>query len=430
MPCLILTGHPCVGKSTFALKLKERALLHKSKSIQHVAIVNEESACPDQTIASCYADSRCEKSTRSALKAQFDREVAKAASSSKSSSNAKGSFDSHTLVILDSLNYIKGYRYELHCISKAAGERHGVVWLLNGASVAKEWNSNRRKVLGDACFTDQAMDELMQRYEPPDARNRWDKPLYRIDLTPDDSITKQKGAGQANDGANGKQEGAGGSDQAARDALERSVYNMHSLSDAIDNDAAKGKSSAKSSFKKSAFRKTKPQTEQSTSQEAVTAPATKSPATVTAESSEKSNKESERKATTETKLSLEELIDEMLDSFLLMEKPLKEGISTRQNLTADANVLHETDSITQQVCTSIMSSQKMAAAGIGVMGGKLSIKVGSDTFIFQSRRAVSLKELQRHRRQFIRWTANQPPTDTTQKGIVQYFLSYVEGQIS
>ena len=89
--------------------LAERAKSHRSGLIKNVVIINEQSARPDKTLFQCYETSTEEKLTRSALKSEFDKYVVG---------------DRTTLVILDSLNYIKGFRYELHCISKAVGEKH------------------------------------------------------------------------------------------------------------------------------------------------------------------------------------------------------------------------------------------------------------------------------------------------------------------
>ena len=69
MPCLILTGHPCAGKSTLARQIRERALLRHSRIIDKVLIFNESTTCPDQSIAGCYSTSAAEKKTRAALKA-------------------------------------------------------------------------------------------------------------------------------------------------------------------------------------------------------------------------------------------------------------------------------------------------------------------------------------------------------------------------
>jgi tRNA uridine 5-carbamoylmethylation protein Kti12 len=78
---------------------------------------------PAPTTAKTAATRRhAEKQTHGALKSAFDR-VSKT---------------DRTLVIIDSQNYIKGFRYELHCISKATEERHEVLWVLNRLPVVKE----------------------------------------------------------------------------------------------------------------------------------------------------------------------------------------------------------------------------------------------------------------------------------------------------
>jgi protein KTI12 len=184
MPSLVITGHPSVGKTTFSSLLSSRALSHPS--ISKVVHITESSACrlPKNE---CYANSHTEKETRASLKSAFDSAV----------TNSKGG-NSSTLVILDSLNFIKGYRYELYCISKAAGKRHGVVWVQgskadeerrSGTSgsdlLAKARNQERlhaNKESGDY-YQEQIMDELVARYEPPDERNRWENPLYKVDVS-------------------------------------------------------------------------------------------------------------------------------------------------------------------------------------------------------------------------------------------------------
>jgi len=56
------------------------------------------------------ADLASEKNTRSAIKAAVDRAMSREA-----------------VVICDYMNFVKGYRYELFCISRAAGTQHCVV---------------------------------------------------------------------------------------------------------------------------------------------------------------------------------------------------------------------------------------------------------------------------------------------------------------
>jgi tRNA uridine 5-carbamoylmethylation protein Kti12 len=187
MPCIILTGHPSSGKTTVAKLLRDRALLlqqHQQQSgrlIDQVILINEESECESfPTKNDCYQTPIAEKATRATLKAAFDRVVG---DSSLTPTQRK-----RRLIIFDSLNYIKGYRYELYCISKAAGEVHGVLWVLNKPQLVREWNSkkNSQQHQNHSCFKGsyslEVLEELIQRYEPPDERNRWDQPLFTIDM--------------------------------------------------------------------------------------------------------------------------------------------------------------------------------------------------------------------------------------------------------
>jgi protein KTI12 len=414
MPCLIFTGHPCAGKSTLAEKFRERALEHSSKSIQKVVIVNEQIACPDKTQLGCYESSYAEKGTRGALKSSFDRAVSSA--------------DDTTLVILDSLNYIKGYRYELFCISKAAKERHGVVWVLNDVSVAREWNRQRCQQQkeqhsvdadSDICtyYTDELLQELIQRYEPPDDRNRWDKPLYRVDLRPNDSVTANP--------------------ELAQNVLSQSVYNMHSLSDAIGGGTSAGANSPapatadaavnpevkpattkKSTFKRAVFKRpAKP----APTGDAIVLEANPQPAATSAPA----NDNTQEDASSKKVLSLEDRIDEILDSFLgNSNKPLTEGASTRQHVQSDANVLHNVDTVTQQVCSSITAAQNKSTT----VTGKLQIVVRDQVLHLECHRRLPLTELRRLRKQYIQWVALHPPEDTSEMGIAQSFLRYIETQ--
>jgi protein KTI12 len=357
----------------------------------------------DQTKRECYLTSQTEKSTRSAIKACVDRYLTK-------SSDDKTT-QSKRLVIVDSLNYIKGYRYELHCLSKAAREKHGVIWVLNSSSVAKKWNQKRSQQQPDAYYTEQQMEELQQRYEPPDARNRWDKPLYRIDLTPSTTTATLDSTAS----------------QAAEEALAKSVYNMHALSKAIHTEAAAGGVPTK----KSAFRKKKPAVRPNQQQQQTKAEeqnhVTAEPQLLRARPDEESS--TTMALRTQTIKSLEEQLDDILDSFLLDVAPLQEGVSTRQHLNAESNVLHQVDSITQQVCNAILAFQKHHA----MTGGSIMTLEGfcscTTPLTLQTRRTISLTELKRLRRQYIQWVASHPPEDTSERGIAESFVQYVQNQV-
>jgi protein KTI12 len=262
-------------------------------------------------------------------------------------------------------------------MSKAAGERHGVVWILNSA--AREWNQQR--------YPEQLLDELIQRFEPPDARNRWDQPLYRVDLTPS---------------------GISSPNRAAQDALQRSVYNMHSLSDAITDSAAALPAKPRAKSAASSFRK-RPSSQAPAANDSSDRQETKPPET-------KPPEKIEPVEPTNDVRPLEERIDEILDSFLLNVKPLKEGTSTAHHISGDANILHQVDSLTQKVCTAI--SQTSSNGTIQISEYNITVKCG---------RKLVLPELKRLRQQYIRWIAQHPPADTSERGIVLSFVQYVEG---
>lgn len=81
------------------------------------------------------------------------------------------------ITILDSLNYIKGYRYELHCVVKSQKTLHCIVQTVVHEDQCIEWNEGRQE---DTKYTDEICKELIMRFEPPDSRNRWDSPLFCV----------------------------------------------------------------------------------------------------------------------------------------------------------------------------------------------------------------------------------------------------------
>jgi len=505
MPTLVITGHPCAGKTTFARILAKRAIAHPSASISSTIIVNEETSCRGKTKSECYANSKAEKVTREALKSDFDKCCTSAGDldavvgghivhRKKVDPGADGKVaaaedDRKRLVILDSLNYIKGYRYEIHCIAKAAGQRHGIVWVLNDPEVCKTWNDNRREAKnretndgeGEDWYRDDAMiEELMQRYEPPDERNRWDKPLYRADVGSVICFSKANGAG--NNRSMDSQIDEGGKSKSSTDAvLNRTLYDMHSLNEAIGASGTKNvsssskkttpnagaksfkRSSAASGFKRNPSRSSKPtaaaastspriggaltlealeslDASNATAQEgAATAAATTTPINEAFETHNNaaaaSDSDSPEQNDMKVPKSLEELADSILDVFLGEDVvPLKGGKSTELLVNAGANVLHDVDIITQRIVTSLIAEQRSAAAlGSALSGGKLRVTVGSDdnemTVNVKTNRSVSVSELKRFRREFVKWLTAHPPEDTSEIGIATAFLSYVESQL-
>ena len=96
MPLIIMVGIPCAGKTTRARDIAK--FLQEERKME-VHIVNEELLGLNK--ADYYKDPQQEKILRASLK-----------------SNVEKLIDQGRVVILDSMNYIKGYRYELYCLAR------------------------------------------------------------------------------------------------------------------------------------------------------------------------------------------------------------------------------------------------------------------------------------------------------------------------
>ncbi|XP_060733711.1 protein KTI12 homolog isoform X2 [Tachysurus vachellii] len=141
MPLIIICGFPCSGKSRRAQELKDYFIKTTDKQ---VCIIGDEIHGIDKN--SVYADSQKEKHLRGTLRSEVERKINK-----------------DHIVILDSLNYIKGYRYELFCLIKHVQTPHCLVYCLTTAALSSDWNKER---------------EDDNRYSQE--INRWDSPLFTI----------------------------------------------------------------------------------------------------------------------------------------------------------------------------------------------------------------------------------------------------------
>ena len=75
------------------------------------------------------------------------------------------------------MNYIKGYRYEIYCISRTQRTPHCTVWVRAEDEVSDQWNVSREP---EHCLTQSLLQELRLRYEAPSEKNRWDCPLFIV----------------------------------------------------------------------------------------------------------------------------------------------------------------------------------------------------------------------------------------------------------
>ncbi|XP_011781666.1 PREDICTED: protein KTI12 homolog isoform X2 [Colobus angolensis palliatus] len=221
MPLVVFCGLPYSGKSRRAEELR-MALAAEGRAVYVVddaAVLGAE----DPTV---YGDSAREKALRGALRASVERRLSR-----------------HDVVILDSLNYIKGFRYELYCLvycvrpggpsagPQVAGANENpsrnvsVSWrphaedgrpqaagssvlrelqtagcVVNGSAQADVPKELEREESGTAespalvtpeseksakhvCgvfYSPELLESLTLRFEAPDSRNRWDRPLFTL----------------------------------------------------------------------------------------------------------------------------------------------------------------------------------------------------------------------------------------------------------
>jgi protein KTI12 len=176
MPLVVITGIPCSGKTTRAKELKQ-FFEDRGKEV-HVVSENEQLVKANFQKNQFYADSSREKHIRSLLKSEVLKLITP-----------------NNVVILDALNYIKGkhlfflvltssdwaivgYRYELYCGSKANKNTQCTVHVEINRDEA--WNFNQSRTEESEKYNKETFDALVQRYEEPDGKNRWDSPLFTI----------------------------------------------------------------------------------------------------------------------------------------------------------------------------------------------------------------------------------------------------------
>ncbi|XP_063631572.1 protein KTI12 homolog [Cydia splendana] len=163
MPLIIICGCPVSGKTTRAKELKE---FFEKTHRKQVEIVSEADTIlklgyePNAT----YLDSQKEKRVRGYLKSEVLRLVGK-----------------DNVVILDGSNYIKGYRYELYCASKASKSTQCTIFTIRNHQEAWEANMERINVQAADAYSQEVFDALTKfRFEEPNSNNRWDSPLFTV----------------------------------------------------------------------------------------------------------------------------------------------------------------------------------------------------------------------------------------------------------
>jgi len=162
--CLIVVcGKPCGGKTTVARTLAERLRSTDARGANVDVVVVDEASVNAGSRDAAYANATTEKMTRGALRSACERAL-----------HARG-----PCVILDSLNGIKGFRYELWCCARAQATRCCVVHVDASDEDVEAWNeARRREGENEDAYDDAILRDLCFRFERPIASNRWDSPLF------------------------------------------------------------------------------------------------------------------------------------------------------------------------------------------------------------------------------------------------------------
>lgn len=208
IPCLlpqliIVTGLPTSGKSTRAKQLHK----YLSEKIQ------------SQPLASQYRLHLISDQTQSISRAVYDlspkRLPAHTRSANASEKDARAALSSAVkrvlstkdIVILDGLNYIKGWRYQLYTEAKNLSTPNVLLQVGCAVDKAKEVNEARlrrreeRLAAGEDISGDDEASEgayepgnwenLVFRYEEPNPMSRWDSPLFTLIWDDEEAQTRK-----------------------------------------------------------------------------------------------------------------------------------------------------------------------------------------------------------------------------------------------
>lgn len=164
MPLLLFCGFPSSGKSRWAKVLKDK-LEEKIASLEtgsqghnyKVILHSDESLGITHEM---YRESTTEKSARAMQMSAVKRDISR-----------------NNIVILDTMSYNKGFRYQLFCESKSANTTQVLLQVVCPTNECFKMNNER---LGVDKWADDLLAQMIARYEEPDGSKRWDSPLISV----------------------------------------------------------------------------------------------------------------------------------------------------------------------------------------------------------------------------------------------------------
>ena len=280
--------------------------------------------------------------------------------------------------------------------------------------LAKERNQKRRNgtcesSIADSYEDDDIMDDLVLRFEPPDQRNRWENPLYKVDLS---SVLPWSVDGTI----------------AADEAKCTTLVNSFKTVEIKPKETPK-KSSARFKRGKKSTQRVMASTIDGQN-DATNLPTQEATVPLSMASRNLKVGDSQKNDKSVAPNRIEDVIDCILDSFLSTQR-LKEGMSTLQHVSAESNSLNKVDSIVNKVNQEILKAQEISSLIAGV-GGRIFVSLTNE-----NRRALNLStplrsnELREYRRQFLKWIAAHPlPDGTREDETIEVYVSYITGKSS
>lgn len=160
MALITISGYPCSGKTTRAAQLNESFEQYLKDPSYHgpltkVMVLSDDHLNLGRHV---YNDSQSEKAARGALFTAIRRQLAM-----------------DTVLIVDAMNYIKGFRYQIYCAAREMKLRFCTVYVVATHELCRERNNTR---IDGHRYTPETLENLLVRYEEPSSMARWDSPLF------------------------------------------------------------------------------------------------------------------------------------------------------------------------------------------------------------------------------------------------------------
>ncbi|KAJ6444763.1 RNA polymerase II elongator complex subunit [Purpureocillium lavendulum] len=209
MPLIIVTGLPSSGKTTRAKQLYDYLAQRiaptdsSTPAKYRLHLISDDTLSISRTVYDL-SPSKVPAHTRSANASEKDARAALYGA-------VKRVLSDRDFVILDGLNYIKGWRYQLHCEAKAMRTPNCILQIgctpdrarrVNEERIRKEQQQQHpggEKQDGDVipegdtteAYEPGNWDNLVFRYEEPNPMTRWDSPLFTVIWEDDEAQTRK-----------------------------------------------------------------------------------------------------------------------------------------------------------------------------------------------------------------------------------------------